>query len=124
VSPAAAQSQSPQAVVKAARVRPGAATLSAPRGCARPAATVATVTGRRIAKVTFYLDARKVKTLNKANAGAGRYALKLTVRQLALGTHRVSAKVQFAASSQTKARTLHATVSRCRPAVITPKFTG
>src|SRR5919204_672895 len=105
----------PKIAVSPARVRPGSAKLSGPSGCPTTNAIAATVSGRRIVKVTFYVDGKRVKTLTKANKG-GRWVLPLNVKRLAFGTHRVEAKVQFAKSSQTKAKTLRLSFSRCHAA--------
>ena len=109
--------------VSPVRIRPGSARLRGPRSCATgPAA--ATVTGRRIAKVAFFVDGKKVKTLTRANRSGGRWVLALNAKRFGFRAHKVRARVQFAASSQTKAKTLRMTFIRCRPAVVTPKFTG
>ena len=73
--------------------------------------------------MTFYVDGKKVKTLTAANR-KGQWVLPLNVRRFAFGTHRVRATIQFAKSSQTKAKTLRLSFSRCHPANGTPKFTG
>jgi hypothetical protein len=115
----------PQIKVSPARVRPGSAKLSGPSGCARATRTVAaTVTGRRIVKVTFSIDGKRVKTLTKANGKGGRWTLPIAVRKLGVGTHRVTVTVRFASSSRTKAKTLRFSFSRCRTAVARPQFTG
>jgi hypothetical protein len=121
--PPAQQAVSPQIAVSPARVRPGSARLSGPSGCPTTTAVAATVSGRRIVKVTFYVDGKKVKTLTKANRN-GRWVLPMNVKRFAFGTHRVRVTVQFARSSQTKARTLRLSFSRCHPAVVKPQFTG
>jgi len=74
--------------------------------------------------VTFFVDGKKVTTLTKANRSAGRWVLALNAKRFGFRAHKVRARVQFAASSQTKAKTLRMTFIRCRPAVVTPKFTG
>jgi hypothetical protein len=117
------QNVSPQIAVSPARVRPGSARLSGPSGCPTTSAVAASVSGRRIVKVTFYVDGRKVKTLTKANRNGG-WVLPMNVKRFAFGTHRVRVTVQFAKSSQTKARTLRLSFSRCHPAVVKPQFTG
>jgi hypothetical protein len=122
-TPPAVQAVSPQVRVSPARVRPGSAKLSGPSGCPRTSAVAATVSGRRIVKVTFYVDGKKVKTLTKANRN-GRWVLPMNVQRFAFGTHRVRVVVQFAKSSQTKAKTLRLSFNRCRPAVVRPQFTG
>jgi hypothetical protein len=119
-----ASGQPPQIAVSPARVRPGSARLSGPTGCPTTSAVAATVTGRRIAKVTFFVDNKKVKTLTHSNASGGRWVLPMNVRRFAFGTHRVRVTVQFASDSQTRARTLRLSFNRCRPAIVTPKFTG
>jgi hypothetical protein len=121
--PPAQQAVSPQIAVSPARVRPGSARLSGPSGCPTTAAVAATVSGRRIVKVTFYVDGRKVKTLTEANRN-GKWVLPMNVKRFAFGTHRVRVTVQFAKSSQTKARTLRLSFNRCHPAVVKPQFTG
>lgn len=116
--------QPPQIAVSPVRVRPGSATLRGPSGCPTTSAVAATVSGRRIVKVTFYVDNKKVKTLTQPNKSGGRWVLPMNVKRFAFGSHRVQARIQFARSSQTKARTLRLSFNRCRPAVVTPEFTG
>ena len=114
----------PKIQVSPARVRPGSAKLSGPSGCPTTSAIAATVTGRRIVKVTFYVDGKKVKTLTKANRSGGRWVLPLNVKRLAFGAHRVQARIEFAKSSQTKTKTLRLSFDRCHAAAARPKFTG
>jgi hypothetical protein len=122
--PASQTAATPQIEVSPARVRPGSAKLRGPSGCPTTNAVAATVTGRRIVKVTFYVDGRKVKTLTKANASGGRWVLPLNMRRLGFGTHRVRVTVQFAKSSATKAKTLRLSFNRCQAAAVRPQFTG
>jgi hypothetical protein len=121
---APASGRPPQIAVSPVRVRPGSATLRGPSGCPTTSAVAATVSGRRIVKVTFYVDNKKVKTLTHPNKSGGRWVLPMNVKRFAFGTHRVQARIQFARSSQTRARTLRMSFSRCHPANVTPKFTG
>jgi hypothetical protein len=118
-----AVSPTPQVRVSPARVRPGSAKLSGPSGCPRTSAVAASVSGRRIVKVTFYVDGKKVKTLTEPNR-KGRWALPMNVKRFAFGTHRVRVVVKFAKSSQTKAKTLRLSFNRCRAAAVRPQFTG
>ena len=118
-----AVSPTPQVRVSPARVRPGSAKLRGPSGCPTTSAVAATVSGRRIVKVTFYVDGKKVKTLTKANRN-GAWVLPMNVKRFAFGTHRVQVTVSFARSSQTKAKTLRLSFSRCHSAVVKPQFTG
>jgi hypothetical protein len=123
VSQPPVQVVSPQIAVSPARVRPGSARLRGPSGCPTTSVVAATVSGRRIVKVTFYVDGKRVKTLTKTNR-KGQWVLPMNLKRFAFGTHRVRVTVQFAASSQTAAKTLRLSFSRCHPAVVTPKFTG
>ena len=113
-----------QIKVSPARVVPGNAKMKGPRVCTRSNAVAATVTGKRIVKVTFYVDGHKVKTLTKPNAKGGAWKLPINIRKVGYGSHRLIAKVQFAKSSGTKARTLRLSFSRCASAAAQPKFTG
>jgi hypothetical protein len=113
-----------QIKVSPARVVPGSAKMKGPRVCTRSNAVAATVTGKRIVKVTFYVDGHKVKTLTKPNAKGNGWKLPINIRKLGYGSHRLIAKVQFAKSSSTKARTLRLSFSRCAGAAAQPKFTG
>jgi hypothetical protein len=114
----------PQIAVSPARVVPGSAKMGGLRACPTTKVVAATVTGKRIVKVTFYVDGRKVKTLTKPNGKGGAFKLPMDVRKLAYGSHRVRAKVQFAKSSGTKAKTLRLSFSRCGGVAAQPKFTG
>ena len=116
--------QPPQIAVSPVRVQPGSATLRGPSGCPTTSAVAATVTGRRIVKVTFYVDNKKVKTLTQPNKSGGRWVLPMDVKRFAFGSHRVQARIEFARTSQTNSRTLRMSFSRCHPANVTPKFTG
>jgi hypothetical protein len=117
------QSPSPQIQVSPEIARPGSAKLTGPNGCPDTNAVAATVSGKRIVKVTFYVDNKKVKTLTKPNKG-GRWALSVNMRKIAYGSHRVTAKVEFAKSSGTKAKTLRLSFSRCGANNVRPQFTG
>lgn len=112
---AAAQSQ-PQ-------VRPGTARISGPVGCSRSRAVTATVTGKRIVKVMFYLDGKRVRTLTHAD-GRGRWRLPVTLAKLPFGRHDLRAVVQFARDSGSANKTLRLRFSRCQAAAAQPQFTG
>jgi Bacterial Ig domain len=116
-------SPSPQIQVSPARVTPGSAKLTGPKGCPDTNAVAATVSGKKISKVTFYVDGRKVKTLTKPNKG-GKWALTVNMRQIAYGSHRVQAKVEFTKSSGTKTKTLRLSFNRCGANSVRPQFTG
>jgi hypothetical protein len=105
------------------QVRPGSAKLRGPTGCPTGRTASATVTGKRIVKVTFYVDGKKFKTITKPDR-KGRWSITLKPKTLPYGAHRVRAKVEFATDSKTKAKNLALSFNRCRPAVVKPKFTG
>jgi hypothetical protein len=117
------QSPSPQIQVSPEMVRPGSAKLTGPKGCPDTNAVAATVSGKRIVKVTFYVDNKKVKVLTKPNKKGG-WSLSVNMRKIAYGSHRVVAKVEFAKSSGTKAKTLRLSFSRCGANSVKPQFTG
>jgi hypothetical protein len=117
------QSPSPQIQVSPEIVRPGSAKLTGPHGCPDTNAVAATVTGKRIVKVTFYVDNKKVKVLTKPNKKGG-WSLSVNMRKIAYGSHRVEAKVEFAKSSGTKPKTLRLSFSRCGANSVKPQFTG
>jgi hypothetical protein len=113
----------PQSAVSPAQARPGSATLHGPKGCPTSNVVAATVSGRRIVKVTFYVDNKKVKTLTKPNKGR-RWSLSVAMRKVAYGSHRVTAKVEFAKSSGTPTKTLRLAFNRCGASNVRPQFTG
>jgi uncharacterized repeat protein (TIGR01451 family) len=124
-SPAAPAPAPPVVVVSPTNiVSPGSARLQGVHGCAagtKPARF--TVSGSRVASVTFYLDGRKVKTLTRPNAN-GAYRLTLSIRQLRPGAHRVEARVRFTAASKTAPKRFRMSFDRCAAPKVQPKFTG
>ena len=97
---APASGQPPQIAVSPVRVRPGSATLRGPSGCPTTSAVAATVSGRRIVKVTFYVDNKKVKTLTQPNKSGGRWVLPMNVKRFAFGSHRVQARISSRAPAR------------------------
>jgi uncharacterized protein affecting Mg2+/Co2+ transport len=100
----------------------GTARLTGPSGCVKKAFS-ATVRGSRIAKVTFFVDGKKRKTIS-AKTGQRKFQFKVRPNALGRGIHRVTARVEFVAESQTKTRTLRLSFQRCARQVVTPRFTG
>jgi hypothetical protein len=82
------------------------------------------VRGARIARVTFFVDGKRVKRLTAPNGEGTRFRLKVNPRGRGFGVHRVTAKVVFAAAAQTRTRTLRLSFQRCRKQVVQPRFTG
>jgi hypothetical protein len=104
------------------RITPGRARLLAPTGCATRAFN-ARVAGTKIAKVIFYLDGKRIKTVTRKNL-RGTFAVRIDPRRLKLGVHRLIAKVTFQRGSATKARTFRLSFQHCPRALRAPRFTG
>jgi hypothetical protein len=107
----------PAGQVLGTQVVSGRSHLLGPSGCIGRTVK-ATVKGRRIAKVTFLLDGRKVKVVR----GAGSYSVKSST--LDAGVHRIKARVKYEASSKTRARTHVVAFQRCVQRRIVPRFAG
>jgi hypothetical protein len=97
------------------------ARLSGPRGCVGGPLR-ARVSGREIARVTFFVDGERRRTV-KATRGRTVFSLRVEPLGQNLGAHRITAKVRFTADSGAKARTLRLVYQRCKAAV-KPRFTG
>jgi hypothetical protein len=106
-----------------ARAARGTAALRGPRACPRTTSVAATVTGRQIRRVTFFVRGKRVKTVTKADRN-GRWTLKVRTSSLRRGANAVVARVQFTAASGTKTRSLRITVTRCAARAVQPQFTG
>ena len=100
---------------------PGSAQLRGPSGCVRGPFR-ATVRGSRIARVTFFRDGKRIKTIN-AKAGQTRFRVSVTPSRRP-GVHRITARVVFETASGTRARTLRLSFQRCARQVVRPRFTG
>lgn len=100
-----------------ARVVSGRSRLLGPSGCAGKTVK-ATVRGRQIAKVTFMLDGKRVKTV----AGPGSYSV--SSKTLKRGIHRIKARVVYKPAAHTRSRTHTVTFQRCVFHKIAPRFAG
>ncbi|MGZ4268880.1 MAG: DUF7507 domain-containing protein [Solirubrobacteraceae bacterium] len=109
-------------VIAPVAIQSGRATLYGPRGCP-VRVTTAFVKGRRVVRVTYYVDGRRVRTLSRPNR-AGHFTLRFALRGLRPGVHRLAARIEFAPDSHTRTQTLRLTFVRCRGGAITPTFTG
>ena len=98
----------------------GIARLNGPSGCVKQAFR-ASVSGRSIAAVAFFLDGKLVKRIARERA---RYTVKVKPGKLGFGRHRVIARVTFSAESGTSARALPLTFRRCAQGAVQPRFTG
>ncbi len=100
----------------------GAARLSGPRGPVRGPFTV-TVTGRSIARVTFLVDGRRVRSV-AAIPGRTRFSVRIEPRQQSRRVHRVTARVTFKPSSRTPPTAPRLAYQRPPATPGTPRFTG
>ena len=117
VQPPAVQAPPATGEVLGAQIVSGSSRLLGPSGCAGRTVK-ATVKGRRIAKVTFLLDGRKVKVVK----GAGSYSVHSST--LKAGVHRIKARVTYESASATRSRTHLLTFQRCVQRKIEPRFAG
>jgi len=98
----------------------GLASLRGPSGCVKRAFR-ASVRGRSIASVAFFVDGKLAKRITGTRSV---YSIEVNPRRYGFGRHRVVARVQFVAGSGTRARRLPLTFRRCAQGTIAPRFTG
>ncbi|KKK78733.1 hypothetical protein LCGC14_2840590, partial [marine sediment metagenome] len=120
--PPPAPAPPPPAPVTEQAAPAGTARISRRSGCA-PGSFRMRVRGTRIAKVTFYLNGRRIGTLRKPNRGKS-YAATIRRNRLRVGSNRVKARVDFTAGSASTRKTVRRTVRRCARKAVRPKFTG
>jgi hypothetical protein len=118
----AAATPAPALAVKGVRVVRGRARLAGARTCPVTAFNVR-VTGRRIRRVTFFVDGRRVGAVTRSIGG--QYRASVDPRRLRAGVHRVRARVEFVRGAG-RARNLNMSFRVCaRPAQqVRPQFTG
>ena len=114
------QPAAPPAAVQVlgARAVASSAVLKSASGCAKQAFT-ASVSGRGIDRVTFYVDGRRIKTVHNPS-----YRVRINPATLSTGAHRVTARVVFVAGAQRGPATRRMTFLRCARAAQAPRFTG
>jgi hypothetical protein len=119
--PAPLVASSPSQAAPAVR---GTARLSGPGGCVSRAFS-ATVTGARIAQVSFSLDGKRVKTLRSPNSGT-RWSYRIVPGSLKTGVHRVSVGVSYTVNTTPRTQRLRLAFQRCAQAArkVAPRFTG
>ena len=121
-TPQSAPAQAVAGVKTVSHPARGTAAFQGPRACPRTTSVSASVRGRQIRRVTFFVRGHKVKTVTKAQNG--RWALTVRTASLRRGANAVTARVEFTKGSQTKTRTLRITITRCAAQVVQPQFTG
>jgi hypothetical protein len=123
VAPQSAPAQQVAGVTATSRTARGTAALRGPRACPTTGTVAATVTGRQIRRVTFFVAGKKVKTVTRADRN-GRWTLNVRTGSLRRGANAVVARVEFTAASRTRARSLRITITRCAAQAVQPQFTG
>jgi hypothetical protein len=109
-------------VVKGTTVKSAAASIRGPSRCVSGRYSVS-VSGGPIARVAFYLNGRKVRTLT-ASTGQRTFTLAIDARKAGAHAQRITAKVTFAPGATKRTKTLNATALRCSPGSLKPQFTG
>ena len=101
---------------------PGSARLRGPAGCLAGGPHKLVVTGRRIARVKFYLDGKLVATKTKADSHR-RFTYTVNRKRLRTGIHTVVARVTYLPDTVGGKRTFKRTFAKCAKA-LKPVFTG
>jgi curli biogenesis system outer membrane secretion channel CsgG len=99
----------------------GSAKLRTSQGCLSNNEAKASVSGKSIASVAFYVDGRKVRTVSSPDA-SGRYTFTMSCSHLSIGTHRARAAVSFESGATPTQRTMLFQITRARAAI--PQFAG
>jgi hypothetical protein len=100
--------------------------LTAPQGCVR-GSFLASIKSNGVQRATFYLDKRRLKTLTSKNARKGKLTIRINVRRVKVGPHRVLARITMkptAASVRAVVASRSRTIVVCRSSTLRPKFTG
>ena len=120
-TPAPSSTQAPSATATPPAPT-GIATIDGP---SRPVSGpfTATVTGREIQTVSFYLDGRLIGTV-RARPGRTRFSIRIDSRRQSRRVHRLTARVRFTARSRTRATRLRLTYQRRTTVAAPPRFTG
>jgi hypothetical protein len=80
------------------------------------------VTGRRIAKASFYLDGKLVRTVSRPDS-QGRFKITVRPRKLKIGIHRLVVRISYLSGTNPGTRTFRRTFAHCARA-LKPEFTG
>jgi hypothetical protein len=99
----------------------GSAKLRTSQGCLSNNEAKASVSGKSIASVAFFVDGRKVKTVSSPDA-SGRFTFTMSCSHLSIGTHRARAAVSFKSGVSPTQRTMLFQITRARAAI--PQFAG
>jgi hypothetical protein len=99
----------------------GTAKLQSTHGCVSGKRAKAAVTGTSIAKVSFYVDGKRIKTVKTATGG-GRYLFSMNCSHLSVGANTARAAVTFQAGTTPARVSLRFQITRSRQT--SPRFTG
>ena len=83
---------------------------------------VATVTGTKITRVSFFLDGKGLKTLLKPNVSSNGWRVAVTPKSYSFGTHTIKAAVTVSCGGPLSAKTAFQHPAPTHS--VTPKFTG
>jgi hypothetical protein len=99
----------------------GSAKLRTSQGCLAENRAQASVSGRQIESVAFFVDGRKARTVFAPDE-SGRFTFTMSCSRLGFGTHRARAAVAFKRGVSPTNRTLVFQITRSRP--VRPQFAG
>jgi hypothetical protein len=99
----------------------GSANLRTSQGCLAENRAQASVSGRQIESVAFFVDGRKVRTVFAPDEG-GRFTFTMSCSHLGFGAHRARAAVAFKSGVSPTRRTLVFQITRSRQ--VSPQFAG
>jgi hypothetical protein len=99
----------------------GSAKLRTSQGCLAENRAHASVSGRQIESVAFFVDGRKARTVFAPDE-SGRFTFTMSCSRLGFGTHRARAAVAFKRGVSPTSRTLVFQITRSRP--VRPQFAG
>jgi hypothetical protein len=99
----------------------GSAKLRTSQGCLAENRAQASVSGRQIESVAFFVDGRKARTVFAPDE-SGRFTFTMSCSRLGFGTHRARAAVAFKRGVSPTSRTLVFQITRSRP--VRPQFAG
>jgi hypothetical protein len=99
----------------------GSAKLRTSQGCLAQNRAQASVNGRQIESVAFFVDGRKVRTVFAPDESR-RFTFAMSCSRLRFGTHRARATVAFKSGVSPASRTLVFQITRSRP--VRPQFAG
>jgi hypothetical protein len=99
----------------------GSAKLRTSQGCLAENRAQASVSGRQIESVEFFVDGRKARTVFAPDE-SGRFTFTMSCSRLGFGTHRARAAVAFKRGVSPTSRTLVFQITRSRP--VRPQFAG